>query len=375
MIICCFCSNYPLTFNIKMWRVLCISFLLFMSCCFGSMGLNDDQQQVPCLYIFGDSLSDNGNNNRLKTTAKANYPPYGIDFLDSRATGRFTNDRTMVDVIAELLGFEQFIPPFADVNQGIDVTKGVNYASGGAGIRDETGYLLGERIPLTQQVLNHLSVISRIASVNGTTAKEYLKKCLYIMTIGSNDYINNYYARLGYTTQLQFTPEQYATTLVLEYSNQIKTLYANGARKMALSGLGLLGCTLGEISLYGASNGSGCVEKINNAVMLFNNKLISLVDELNCNFTDAKFTYLNTTAFTPQGFKVTNASCCEVWNDGMCIPYSLPCLERSEYFFWDLFHPTTAVNVITGQRVYKAQDPSYAHPVDISELANLSLPN
>ncbi|GAB4836937.1 hypothetical protein Ancab_001849 [Ancistrocladus abbreviatus] len=142
---------------------------------------------------------------------------------------------------------------------------------------------------------------------------------------------------------------------------------------MALSGLGLLGCTIGEIYLYGPSNGSGCVEKINNAVMLFNNKLVSLVDELNRNFTDAKFTYLNTTAFTPQGFKVKRKSCCQVTQDGLCIPYNIPCRERNEYFFWDLFHPTTAVNVITGKRAYKAQDPSNA--LDISELANLPLPN
>ena len=37
-------------------------------------------QQVPCFFIFGDSLSDNGNNNNLVTKAKANYQPYGIDF-------------------------------------------------------------------------------------------------------------------------------------------------------------------------------------------------------------------------------------------------------------------------------------------------------
>lgn len=55
------------------------------------------QQQVPCYFIFGDSLVDNGNNNNLATTAKANYPPYGIDFFGP--TGRFTNGRTTADFI------------------------------------------------------------------------------------------------------------------------------------------------------------------------------------------------------------------------------------------------------------------------------------
>lgn len=39
---------------------------------------------------------------------------------------------------AELLGFDDYIPPFATA-RGTDILKGVNYGSGGAGIRAETG--------------------------------------------------------------------------------------------------------------------------------------------------------------------------------------------------------------------------------------------
>ena len=61
-------------------------------------------QQVPCFFIFGDSLSDNGNNNNLVTKAKANYQPYGIDFPGG-PTGRFTNGRNLVDIIGQYLPF------------------------------------------------------------------------------------------------------------------------------------------------------------------------------------------------------------------------------------------------------------------------------
>lgn len=54
--------------------------------------------QVPCYFIFGDSLVDNGNNNNMASLAVANYPPYGIDF-DGGPNGRFTNGMTTVDVI------------------------------------------------------------------------------------------------------------------------------------------------------------------------------------------------------------------------------------------------------------------------------------
>lgn len=53
---------------------------------------------VPAMFIFGDSLIDNGNNNNLPSFAKANYFPYGIDF-DGGPTGRFSNGYTMVDEI------------------------------------------------------------------------------------------------------------------------------------------------------------------------------------------------------------------------------------------------------------------------------------
>lgn len=61
-------------------------------------GIVNADPQVPCYFIFGDSLVDNGNNNRLQSLAKANYLPYGIDF-NGGPTGRFSNGLTTVDVI------------------------------------------------------------------------------------------------------------------------------------------------------------------------------------------------------------------------------------------------------------------------------------
>lgn len=59
------------------------------------------KQEISCYFIFGDSVADNGNNNFLVTTSKANYFPYGIDFPAGN-TGRFTNGQTIVDIIGRL---------------------------------------------------------------------------------------------------------------------------------------------------------------------------------------------------------------------------------------------------------------------------------
>ena len=39
---------------------------------------------VPALYVFGDSLVENGNNNHFDTLTKCDYDPYGVDtqFVD-----------------------------------------------------------------------------------------------------------------------------------------------------------------------------------------------------------------------------------------------------------------------------------------------------
>jgi hypothetical protein len=51
-------------------------------------------------FIFGDSLSDVGNNKNLgRSLAQASLPWYGIDFGNGLPNGRFTNGRTVADII------------------------------------------------------------------------------------------------------------------------------------------------------------------------------------------------------------------------------------------------------------------------------------
>jgi len=62
---------------------------------------------APALYVFGDSLFDNGNNNFLPTLARANFLPYGVDFPRG-PTGRFSNGRTVADFFGYLISVISF---------------------------------------------------------------------------------------------------------------------------------------------------------------------------------------------------------------------------------------------------------------------------
>ncbi|KAJ8545380.1 hypothetical protein K7X08_017963 [Anisodus acutangulus] len=327
--------------------------------------------KVPCYFIFGDSLLDNGNNNDLHTTAKANYPPYGIDFTDGRPTGRFTNGRNTADFLAEHLDFDHYIPPFASAD-GSEILEGVNYASGSAGIHNDSGSHLGDRIYLGRQLENHKVTISRLGNLlgNTTSAKKHLNKCLFIVGIGSNDYINNYLMPEIYPSSKLYTPSAYATALITQYSQHLRTLYEDGARKVALFGLGQIGCIPAELQKH---NTRRCVGSTNDAIKLFNSKLKSLVDDLNINFPDAKFTYINMYSISSiiGTVSVLNRPCCEVLEtvpEGQCAPGETPCLLRGIYLFYDNFHPTEIANRIATNRAYNALLPSDAYPMDIRHL-------
>nr|XP_043624869.1 GDSL esterase/lipase At1g29660-like [Erigeron canadensis] len=326
------------------------------------------EPQVPCYFIFGDSWVDSGNNNQLVTKAKVNYPPYGVDFPEG-STGRFTNGRTIADIIGQFLGFNKFIPSYASVRDKV-ITTGVNYGSGSAGIREESGSVMGDRISLDKQLLHHKSIISRLP--RWKRKSRFLQQCIYIVNMGSNDYSNNFFFPGVYNTSSIYTDEQYAEVLIQQYSQQLKTLYKLGGRKIVVFSLALLGCSPVYIARFG-TKGKPCVEPVNNAVKLFNRRLLSLIRELNSNYSHARFTFINLESIlSPVGdVPMSHEPCCELKNEWQCIPNSAPCPVREFSFFFDGFHPAEISNMIIATRAYTAFSPTDAHPYDISHLAQL----
>lgn len=55
---------------------------------------------VPAAFILGDSTADVGTNNFVPgSTARADFPFNGIDFPQSRPTGRFSNGLNSADFL------------------------------------------------------------------------------------------------------------------------------------------------------------------------------------------------------------------------------------------------------------------------------------
>ncbi|EOA18516.1 hypothetical protein CARUB_v10007069mg [Capsella rubella] len=318
-------------------------------------------QQVPCYFVFGDSVFDNGNNNALNTMAKVNYLPYGIDFPQG-PTGRFSNGRNIPDVIAELVGFINYIPPFAGASPA-QANMGLNYASGAGGIRRDTSENMGERISLGEQVDNHQSAISRAA-----VPRSRLQQCLYTISIGSNDYLNNYFLSPPTLARRLYNPEQFAQSLIGRYRIYLLQLYVLGARNVALFSIGKIGCTPRVVATLGG--GTGCAEEVNQAVILFNTKLKALVTEFN-NKPGAKFTYVdffsgNAQDFAAFGVTVFDRSCCTVDpGEELCAANKPICPNRNAFIFWDNVHTTELINVVVANGAYNGP---IATPYTISQL-------
>jgi hypothetical protein len=75
--------------------VLAVFLLLVVG--MGTRG-GEAQPLVPAVMTFGDSTVDVGNNDYLHTIIKANFPPYGRDFANHVATGRFCNGKLATDI-------------------------------------------------------------------------------------------------------------------------------------------------------------------------------------------------------------------------------------------------------------------------------------
>ncbi|XP_062145754.1 GDSL esterase/lipase At5g41890 [Alnus glutinosa] len=350
---------------------------------------------LPCLsftsFVFGDSLVDAGNNDYLFTLSKADSPPYGIDFKPSggQPTGRFTNGRTIPDIVGQALGALSFPPPYLAPNTQADaIRRGINYASGASGILDETGLLFIGRIPLREQVNYFEQSRSYMVSVMGETrTKELLKNAIFSLTTGSNDILNYFQPSIPFLGGIKVSPSSFQDCMVSNFTSQLKRLHELGARKFVVVGVGPLGC----IPFVRATNlllASGkCSVKVNGLIKGYNKKLNTTLDRLNQQLgPEAIFVYANSydvfqrimLNYRQYGFEKADKPCCGGYSPPfVCIEdrnankssRSALCEDRSKYVFWDAYHPTEAANIIIA-KVLLDGDESISFPMNIRELYN-----
>lgn len=121
-------------------------------------------------------------------------------------------------------------------------------------------------------------------------ANEILGEALYLISIGTNDFLENYYVLPKRASE--FSIEEYQNFLAGIAGNFIKELYNLGARKMSIGGLPPMGCLPLERTTK-LFSGSKCIEEYNDAAKDFNEKLEGLIASLNKELTGLRLTFSN----------------------------------------------------------------------------------
>ncbi|XP_010067942.2 GDSL esterase/lipase At4g26790 [Eucalyptus grandis] len=320
---------------------------------------------VPAIIVFGDSSVDAGNNNVISTVLKSNFQPYGRDFFGGRPTGRFCNGRIPPDFISEAFGLKPAVPAYLDPAYSIkDFATGVCFASAGTGYDNATSNVLNV-IPMWKEIEYYKEYQQKLQAYLGEERANFiLSEALYLVCVGTNDFLENYYSSLPGGRQSQFTVRQYEDFLVGLATEFVTELYSLGVRKVSLTGLIPMGC----LPLERTTNFFGhneCVQDYNNVAMEFNGKLRKAVARMNRRLPGLRMVLSEPYDLFLQmikkpssfGFEVTQRACCATGlyeMSYMCNQQNpFTCADANKYVFWDSFHPTERTNQIISEHLVK----------------------
>nr|CAD1831654.1 unnamed protein product [Ananas comosus var. bracteatus] len=291
----------------------------------------------------------------LASSASASAPAQQLPALRPRlrrrAYGRFCNGRIPPDFISEAFGLPPLVPAYLDPAYGIrDFARGVCFASAGTGLDNATSDVL-KVIPLWKEVEYFKQYQQRLRRYVGLARAKYIvSKAIYIVSIGTNDFLENYFlyitGRFAHFSVGEF--EDFLVGLAAEFLTEI---YRLGARKIVFAGLSPMGC----LPLERTTNilhGGECIEEYNAAAREFNAKLQHMMEELCAALPGLKLRYtpvyegLDSIIQNPSAYGIENVAegCCATgkFEMGYLCNEKNPCTcpDADKYLFWDAFHPT-----------------------------------
>lgn len=271
--------------TLSSWMVLCMVVV--------ALGTLAPHVEARAFFVFGDSLVDNGNNNYLATTARADSPPYGIDYPTHRPTGRFSNGLNIPDLISEQLGAESTLPYLAPELTGERLLVGANFASAGVGVLNDTGIQFVNIIRIYKQLEYFQQYQSRVSGLIGADQTQRLvTQALVLITLGGNDFVNNYYLVPFSARSRQFSLPDYVRYVISEYRKVLVRLYELGARRVLVTGTGPMGCVPAELAQR--SRAGECSVELQRAAALFNPQLDQMLSGINNEIGGQVFIAANT---------------------------------------------------------------------------------
>ena len=293
------------------------------------------------MYVFGDSLSDSGNDLLLTSSV-----PSPLFYSDGSNQGRFTNGLNYADRLAASFGLT--LTPSATLGGGN------NYAHGGA----RTDSIWPELLALGGLDFNsQIDAYLKQLTVSGTAGDP---NALYVLWIGSNDMAD---AFAGPPSEVPAAVKE----TVLDIAGALSTLQTVGARNFLIGNLPDLSLTpLGRSRAALNSGGDPDIEKsilqgLHNGSAAFNAALSKVLPSVSlASSTVTVFdAFALQTAMTnnPSAYGLTNVTvpCFDGQVDGSRSPGSATvneCSNEGEYLYYDMLHPTAVLHDWAARSIY-----------------------
>lgn len=123
-------------------------------------------------------------------------------------------------------------------------------------------------------------------------ASNIISEALYIISLGTNDFLENYYTLPD--RRSQYNIEQYQVFLSGIAEKFVKSIYDLGARKIVMTGLPPMGCLpLERTTNFFGGNGDVCMDEYNKVALDFNVKVNGMVKKMNKELKGIKMVFSN----------------------------------------------------------------------------------
>ena len=277
------------------------------------------------IFVFGDSLSDSGSSFALTLGAIPPEPPY--------FTGRFSNGLVTVEYLSENLGLT--LDPYYDDEAGNNFAVGGATTGTGNTNNDEIApFLPGVTLPGVSEQINAYE-----HSLGDGRADP---DALYVVWAGANDYLDY----LG--DVIPADPAFLVESGIDNTVNNVTHLADLGAENIVVPNLPSLGSLPFSAEFQ---------DEATALTIAFNGGLSLALDNLNLGENELETGLIEVDIFTanenifanPEQFGLSNVT----------DPFLLSGLEpaeMTEFFFWDLFHPTTEVHALFGDTIAQTID-------------------
>jgi len=324
--------------NIQLFKKGFMLFLLVLVC-------NMARAETPFsgLYVFGDSLTDNGNDYVVTGTMPNSFP---IPPKARYYKGRFSNGPNSSDQLWKLMGHSSQVKPFTAIRPSdlkITGEEALNFAFGGSTSEILTSVLGQFSVP---GLLGQVGIFNTIKPGN-----KVLKGSAALVWSGGNDYVNQYVT--GVTT----TNEQVTKNI----EKAIKELYDSGIRNFIVPNLPDLGEVPIAYILASLTKNDQIPQLLSNQAVEHNYKLASMLQNLAATLPHAKFysvdIYSRVKAIISPSDIVPGPAAGCLYN----IPAPNPVVcsavgfhKGTKLIYWDEIHPTTDVHGIFADAMLEA---------------------